>query len=406
MERILSFMIFVILLTGCSWFNNDEEPESPVFDLKSLEVLSATDRFGWELLKTVNEEAKPGENVVISSLSVAQALGMTTNGAAGETLEQMLEVLDFGDVSAMNDAFRDVRDVLSSSDSQVNIEVANSVWYLESLPAKKSFEDTVETYYDAVFKGVDFSDSEKAKEMINGWVDEKTRGKIPTIIDQISDQQYMFLINAVYFLGKWKYQFDESATKNENFYLSDGSVIEVPMMNMEQTLPYYGDNGLRAVRLPYGNGSFNMILIQSVEDADVDQLIENMDVGKWEAIVDNMHEQTIALFLPRFEVACKYELNDVLKNMGMELPFDASQANFSNMVDAPVYISEVNHKTYLKVDEEGTEAAAVTSVGMELTSVSPESTVTMKFDRPFFFAITEEKSGAILFSGKIENPKE
>ncbi|SFD77700.1 serpin family protein [Thermophagus xiamenensis] len=406
MERLLFVLNLILILSGCCWFNNDEGPEQKVFDLKSLEVLSATDRFGWELLKAVNEETKPGENVIISSLSVAQALGMTTNGAAGETLEQMLEVLDFGEVATMNEAFRNVRDVLSMTDPKVEIEVANSVWYLESLPAKQSFKDTVEAYYDAVFKGVDFSDSDKAKEMINGWVDEKTRGKIPTIIDQISDQQYMFLVNAVYFLGKWKYQFDETATINDNFYLSDGSAIEVPMMNMKQTFPYYSDNALRAVRLPYGNGSFNMILIQPLEDVDVDQLIENMDVGKWEAIVNNMHEQNIALFLPRFEVACKYELNAALKNMGMELPFSALQANFSNMIDAQVYISEVNHKTYLKVDEEGTEAAAVTSVGMELTSVSPESTVTMKFDRPFFFAITEKNSGAVLFSGKIENPLE
>ena len=405
MKHIISFLILTALLTGCSLFDNNEEPKKKEFDLKSLEVLSATDRFGWDLFKTVNSDADPGKNVVISSLSVAQALGMTTNGAAGETLDQMLAVMDFGDVTTMNEAFKNIREVLHSADSKVEIEVANSVWYKESLPAKKSFSETVKEYYGAAFRGVDFSDKEGAKELINGWVNEKTRGKIPEIIDEISDQQYMFLVNAVYFLGKWQFQFQESATKDESFKLSDGSTVQVPMMNQEQDLPYYADEELRAVKLPYGNGSFYMIVALPSGEASVNDLVNNMTSEKWASILENMNEQSIGLFMPRFEVECKYFLNDPLITMGMELPFSEFDADFSNMIDAPVFISKVNHKTYIKVDEEGTEAAAATSVGMEFTSVNPGPMV-FRVDRPFFFAIAEKESGAILFSGKIENPLE
>lgn len=391
------------VFTACSWFNNDEEPVKKELQLKSLEVLEATDRFGWDLLGSVNSEAKEGENVVISSLSVAQALGMTTNGAADETLDQMLEVMDFGDPETMNQAFKNIREVLHSADSKVEVEIANSVWYKESLPAKKEFGEVVEEYYDAAFRGVDFSDKDGAKNLINGWVKDKTRGKIPTIIDEISDQQYMFLVNAVYFLGKWQYQFDKSDTRDEDFHLFDGSVVQVPMMNQEQDLESFSDAELKAVKLPYGDGSFYMIVALPQEDATVNQLINDMTTEKWTSMLENMNERNLMLFMPRFEVECKYILNQPLMDMGMELPFSSSKADFSNMIDAAVFISQVNHKTFIKVDEEGTEAAAATSVGMEVTSVGPDIPE-FRIDRPFFFAIAEEKSGAILFSGKIENP--
>lgn len=403
MIRFFIPILMIAAFAGCSLFDNDEEPVEKDFDLKSLEVLEATDRFGWELLESVNSDAKAGENVVISSLSVAQALGMTTNGADGETLNQMLKVMDFGEVETMNTAFKNIREVLESADSKVDIEVANSVWYKESLPAKKEFGEVVEKYYDAAFRGVDFSDKEGAKDLINGWVNDKTRGKIPTIIDGISDQQYMFLVNAVYFLGKWQYQFDKSDTRDQDFYLSDGSVVLVPMMNQELEIKYFSDAELRAVKMPYGDGSFYMIVTLPEGDVTVDQMIENMTTEKWASISENMSKRNLKLFMPRFEVECKYLLNSNLISMGMELPFSPVNADFSNMIDAPVFISKVNHKTYIKVDEEGTEAAAATSVGMVVTSVGPELPE-FRVDRPFFFVIAEEKSGAILFSGKIENP--
>ncbi|WP_234408736.1 serpin family protein [Marinilabilia salmonicolor] len=398
--------IAVLLLAGlfgCSLFNNDEEPVKKDFDLKSLEVLEATDRFGWELLETVNSEANEGENVVISSLSVAQALGMTTNGAAGQTLDQMVGVMDFGDVETMNQSFKNIREVLQSTDSKVELEIANSVWYKKDLPAKHEFSETVKEFYNAAFSGVDFSDKEAAKERINNWVNDKTHGKIPTIIDEISDQQYMFLVNAVYFLGKWQYQFDKSDTRDEDFFLSDGSVAQVSMMSQENDLQYHKNDDLQALKLPYGNGSFYMVIALPEEDRTVDQLIENMTSEKWNSVLGSMTERNLKVFLPRFEVECKYLLNTSLVNMGMELPFSPSLADFSNMIDAPACIDKVNHKTYIKVDEEGTEAAAATSVGMVVTSVGPELPV-FRVDRPFFFAIAEEQSGAILFSGKIENP--
>ena len=407
MKQFAIFMSLAFLLGSCDWFGNDEQPQPKSFDTKSLEMLSATDRFGWDLLKKVNEEAEADENVVISSLSVAQALGMTTNGAGGTTLDQMLEVMDFGETDEMNDAFKNIREVLHSADPKVEVEIANSVWYKEDLPAKDSFRALVEDYYDASFRGLDFSDKEGSKKIINDWVNKKTREKIPTIIEEVKDNQFMFLVNAVYFLGKWQYQFDKGDTQDEPFYLSDGSEIDVPMMHQEADLDYSAGEDCRAVKLPYGNGSFYMLVALPAGEMTADSLVSRMDSQKWSDIVGDMQEQGIALAMPRFEIDCKYKLNGPLQRMGMALPFSRSGADFTNMIEGvPVCIDEVLHKTYIKADEEGTEAAAATSVGMVETSIGAGGPMPFRIDRPFLFAIAEEESGAILFSGKIENPRE
>jgi len=407
MKYFAIFLSLPFLLGGCDWFANDEQPQPNSFDIKSLEMLSATDRFGWDLLNTINEDAEEGENVVVSSLSVAQALGMTTNGAAGTTLDQMLEVMDFGEVDEMNHAFKNIRGLLHSADPKVEVEIANSVWYKEDLPAKDSFRALVEDYYDASFRGLDFGDKEGSKKIINDWVNKKTREKIPAIIDEIKDNQFMFLVNAVYFLGKWQYQFDKADTKDEPFHLSDRSELNVPMMNQEADLGYYAGEECRAVKLPYGNGSFYMLVVLPSRDLTADSLVNRMDSQKWSTIVSDIQEQAIALSMPRFEIDCKYKLNEPLQSMGMDLPFSRGEADFTNMIEeVPVCIDEVMHKTYIKVNEEGTEAAAATSVGMVNTSIGTGGPMPFRIDRPFLFAIAEEKSDAILFSGKIENPQE
>ncbi len=404
MLRFTLILSLALFFAGCDWFGNDEEPERVSLELKSLEVLEASDEFGWELLKTMDRDIKPGENLVISSLSVAQALGMTINGAGGQTLTEMLDVMNFEDTQTLNEAFKNVREVLATADKKVEIEVANSVWYRQDLPAKESFRKTVETYYDAIFRGLDFiGDPEGSKKTINGWVKDKTRGKIPTIIEDIKPEHTMFLVNAVYFLGKWQHRFDSSDTRDEPFYLSDGTTVNVPIMNQETDLELSTGESYRAVRLPYGNGSFYMVVLLPNGDTGVDELISSMDNSKWKSLLEGFHKQSLALYLPRFETSCEYELKDPLIEMGMELAF-SNLADFSNMIDVvPVKIGEVKHKTFIKLDEEGTEAAAVTSVGMVMTSVG-SGPMSFRVDRPFLFVIAEKESGAILFSGKIENP--
>jgi serpin B len=403
MIRNVFLLVLVVLVSSCDLFNNDEEPHPQGFDLKSLEVLTATDSFGWKLLQSVNQASDRHENVVISPLSVAQALGMTANGADGETLRQMLDVIGADDLNMMNDAFKNIRDVLHTADSDVNIDIANSVWYHKDLPSIETFRQTVEQYYDASFRGLNFSDKENSKNIINDWVSNKTREKIPSIIDEIKDSQYMFLVNAVYFLGKWQYQFDKYNTREESFYLSDGSDVQVSMMNQEADLQFYSGDDCRAVKLPYGNGAFYMVVVLPGSDDNVDQFIREMNSEKWNSVLNGMQEQALALYIPRFETSYDVELNSPLIEMGMELPF-SDFADFSSMIaNTPVKIDEVKHKTYIKVEEEGTEAAAATSVGMVVTSIG-FGPLQFRVDRPFFFAIAEEKTGAILFSGKIENP--
>ena len=259
-------------------------------------------------------------------------------------------------------------------------------------------------YFDASVQRLDFTNPASV-DIINNWVKEKTKEKITSIIKQIPKEAVMYLINAIYFKGMWKYQFDTSATKQDDFYVSQNDEIKCMMMSQKDTLNYYNTNNYQAVELPYGNGDFSMVIILPSTGEDINSLISQIDGNFWNSLLNSMTKQEVNLWLPKFKIEYFINLNNALKSLGMPTAFDPYNADFSKMrPEKDVYISNVLHKTYVNVDEEGTEAAAATAVEISYTAVFGPQNINMKVNHPFIFAIREKKSGTILFIGKVVKP--
>lgn len=401
MRKILAF-IGVALLTASSCSESDVPVVKPEpFTLKSAEVIKQTDAFNWKVFKAVNELAKPGENVVVSPISITQAFGMAINGATGDNLDEMLAVLGFTDQEGLNEAYKNIRGALSSADPKVAMEIANSAWYRDGFVIKEPFFDALRSYYGARVSGLDFDNADQAKQVMNDWVKTSTRGKIPSIIDQIEEAHILFLINAVYFNGEWSSRFDKSKTTDAPFSLANGSSVNVKMMQQKEDFQLYSGENYSALRLPYGDKSFAMTLILPQGSEDATGIVAQLGNGLWDRLVEPVSESEVNVYLPRFKVECTFNLIPALRSIGMQRAFYDEQG-FRNVADDNIIISDVRHKTFIEVDERGTEAAAATSIGFVTTSMPMVHE--FRVDRPFVFVISEKETGAILFAGKIENP--
>jgi serpin B len=309
----------------------------------------------------------------------------------------------------INQSYRSLIDLLTTLDPKVVFQIANSIWYRDTFPISQSFIDLNQEYFDAEVTGLDFNNSNAAN-IINQWVSANTNGRIDSIVDPPIDAlTVMILINAIYFKGDWTYKFDTALTANDQFTLPDGSTKQIPMMNQDEgTFPYFENDDFQAVDLAYGDSLFSMTIILPKPGIDLDAMIASLDKATWEGWVNQLYPQEFAVLqMPRFELEYEVKLNDILSTLGMEIAFDPNNANFSRMRDGTIfldnlYISGVKHKTYVKVDEDGTEAAAVTSVTVGATSVPVN--IVMRINRPFIFVIKERFSGTILFIGKVVDP--
>jgi serpin B len=405
---ILLIFVFLFSIFGC----DTTEPTGPLRELSSAEaqIVEADNSFGLKLFKNINAET-PDSNVFISPLSISMALGMTYNGAAGTTEEAMRTTLEFDDLSMteINESYESLIELLRGIDSDVEFNIANSIWYKDTKPFKQDFFERCRDYFDARVSGVDFSQSEAVKDTINNWVEKKTNGKIENILDFVPPDAIMYLVNAIYFNGTWTYQFDKEDTKDEPFYLSEGGTKECKMMEVKSVFKYFEDSSLQAIDIPYGVGNYSMTVILPQYGIDIDDFIAGLTQGKWDGWMNGFYEDSVNLFLPKLKLEYKTDslLKEVLKDMGMEVAFDPDMANFSGMADLPpqIWIGRVIHKAFLEIDEEGTEAAAATVVEMWEKSATPGSDFpTMRIDRPYIFAIRENHSSTILFIGKIVDP--
>ena len=392
----------ILFLFGCA-SNNEQPKPQQVFSQKSLKLIEETSEFNWNLFRTMNADS-PEKNFVISPLSITQAFGMAISGATGENQDEMLNVFGLNNIESMNDAHKGIREVLSAVDSKTTINIANSAWYNSNYGIKTPYKESLRSYYDAEISGLDFNNSEQAVETINSWVNEKTQGKIPDIVDEVTPEHVLFLINAVYFYGSWTYQFDESATSNAPFYLSSGDNVSIKMMNQENDLEYFDNDNYRGVKIPYGNGTFLMTVILPQNDNSTDMLIESLDAKEWNNINKEHPIRKVGLLMPRFKTECDFDLIPPLKELGMNMAFKPI-GGFKDISDLNILISEVKHKTFIEVDEKGTEAAAATSIGIrEFSSLPDDDKIIFQVNKPFLFFISEKQSGAVLFAGKIENP--
>ena len=376
-------------------------------DLEPAEsqLIEADNAFGVKLLRTVHAGEDPGANIFISPLSVAMALGMTYNGAAGTTRQAMQEALELHGLSVeeVNRSYRGLIDLLAGLDPAVDWRLANSIWYREDFAVRQDFLDMGVQSFDAEVTPLDFA-SPDAAPMINAWVSEKTGGRITDIVSApIPDFIVMYLINAIYFKADWTVRFDQGLTAPHPFTLADGRQEQVPMMTQGEPIEVaYGQaDGVEVAELPYGGKAYNMTVVLPERGADIDSLIASLDGATWRSWIDGLGAQELVVLLPRFRLEYEIELEEALAALGMEIAFDPSSADFSNMASGPgLFLSKVSHKTFVDVNEEGTEAAAATSVGAGVTS-APTSFVV---DRPFLFAIRERFSGTILFLGVVHEP--
>jgi serpin B len=398
-----------ISLVACQSGSDDESfngelPEAEPIRLELAEKVETDNTFALDLFRTTCRYAKPAENVFISPLSVSMALNMTVNGAQGATKDEMLTALRAQDYSLddVNEYSRSLRAALMEVDPSTEFAVANSIWYREGFLVKAPFIDVNRTNYDAEVNEIDFS-SPDALTQINGWCARQTKDKIPEIIDGIDGDVVMYLINAVYFKGIWTLKFDKKETKKEDFHLPDGTTSKVDMMHQQASLKYTGDENAGYLELPYGNQAFSMIVILPHDGKTTDDVTAQLDSERWNNRMSRLAGREINLRLPRFKAECEYGLEkNILPEMGMIAPF-TYLADFGGISDRSLYISAVIHKTYVDVDEEGTEAAAVTAVEMfETSGIGPITPIEFTVNKPFLFAIRERSTGVILFMGRME----
>ena len=413
MKQIMGFSLLlglgVIGFAGCSKGLHSGESdkanhEAPVKEISiSPMVQASVNDFSFNFLQHLEASAPKDENFFVSPLSLHMDLGMVLGGASGTTYDEMLKVLDLDGKSLdqVNKAYKTLLAGLPNADPKVQLGLYNSIWYKKVFPFKQDYLKSMQDNFEATVKALDFKPDDAS--YINDWADEKTNGKIKKVLDAIQPDDVMFLVNALYFKGDWSAKFDKSKTRAADFHLEDGSTKQVQMMHQSSSFKHYSAADYTAIQLPYGNGQFSMTVILPKQGQTLNKVLSGLGSTDWANIQDNMVAGKINLGLPRFTIpAYEIKLNSVLEAMGMKAAFSSKTADFSNMSSQSIYVSFVKQDTYLKVDEQGTEAAAVTTTGMVTTSVQIPQEVLC--DHPFGIIISEKTSNTILFMGKIMNP--
>ena len=409
LKKTIAALSLLGILAACQ---NDETPSQPEPKLrKDINLTRAeqdlmdkgTDfafRFFYQVCST--EKEKP--NVFVSPLSASLCLSMITNGATDNTLDEMQDVLGFPATTFSLDELNNYNQKLTSAlldlDNTTQLGIANSIWVKEGFKVYNTFIDVNKKMYDAQVQELDFT-SPTAKDVINQWCANQTNNCIKEVIQEIPVDARMYLINALYFKGIWKSQFDKSATGQENFTNADGDQQKVAMMNQTAIFNYTQTDDFSIAELPYGNEAFSMVILLPSGDKILDESLSGLNYENWKQWSKNMTGKELQVKLPRFKVEYDKRLEEDMITLGMKDAFDPNKAKFTNISDAELYIGLLQQFTYITVDEEGTEAAAVTVGGMFENSVGPSSPIPFLVNRPFAFMIKEKSTGAILFMGKI-----
>jgi serine protease inhibitor len=401
---VLLITTLIILASGCNLNNPVDTPDIEVSE-KSAKLIDANNQFGFDLFQKVYADEEEADNIMVSPLSVALALAMTYNGAESTTKEAMEKTLRLMGLTKeeINQSYKTLVNGLKSVDPKVLLEIANAIYYRKGFDVETSFVTANRTFYNAEVSALDFG-SPTAIDIINGWVYDKTRGLIPTIIQEITPSHVMFLLNAIYFKGTWTKEFNPKSTVKQPFEVLPGKTVDADYMHRLDTLDYARNELFSAIRLPYGKENYNMYVFLPEPDKKIEDLVTQLDKKNWEEWMKLFKvTQTVDIMLPKFKFPYEIKLNDVLSDMGMGIAFDA-RADFTGINrGGGLNIDYVKHKSFIEVNEEGTEAAAVTIVAIERTSAGPSKTY-FHVTRPFMFAITEKTTGAIMFMGTVKQP--
>lgn len=399
-------LLFTLLISTMAIMSTSCEPvEDPKTEVNSIVLRAGLEKrieqdneFALDLFnKTLNYADE--SNVFISPLSVSIALGMARNGAEGETKTEMESCLKMSGLSDddINDYYKVMLTSLPKIDAKTKLNIANSIWYRTGFPIKQNFLQINSQYFNADVRDLDFTQT-WAVDTINDWCARKTNQLIKKPLDNISEDAMLYLINAIYFKGIWAKQFDPQKTVEATFTDEKGIGSKINMMRMTDTLKYAEDEKAQYLDMPYGNGAFSMTVILPKQEMTPMNFAGQLTLNNWTATLESLTEQKVEVRMPRFKVENKLSLNDVLKNMGMVKAF-TDQAEFNGISNIDLLISRVIHSTFCEMNEEGTEAAAVTIIEFETTSM-PLHPV-FNANRPFLFVIRENSTGVILFMGKM-----
>lgn len=402
----LSFLLVILIFffSACGTTNQNEsntveKNQKGEGDVSLL--TEANNQLAFNLLSKTKELEE--DNIFLSPASLYIALSLIYNGADGETKKEMEKLLNFSDAEALNQASKDFYQALTKSKEGITLHIANSLWLNDLYSFQDNFQENMESFYDAKISEVDIS-SPETPGMINAWVEDNTKGRIKDIVKPpLPPETIAFLINAIYLKADWKHSFDPSETRLDDFHLTDGTTKKVEMMTLMDELEYLENERFQAVTLPYGDGAMSMQIFLPKEGVEFS---DEFTFDNWKKWNDRFLKQEGRVYLPSFELEFEVTLKKILQSLGMTTAFSEKEADFSKMVNETdeVFIHEVKQKTFLLVDEEGTEAAGVTSVEMRTTSMVVDGPFEMKINRPFYLVIKDEETGAILFIGEITDP--
>lgn len=412
---ILLLIIAATILMASSCEGKESEidlenlPKPKNIELRSseIEMVKSDQSFAFNFFANVYaEESEDGDNsFMVSPLSLSMALAMTMNGAEGDTKSVIKESLKQNEFSEddINSYYKKLREALLSTDPSTKLSIANSIWTNKVVAIKNDFISRNREYFNSSVEAVDFGDV-KTKDKINNWASVNTNGLIENVIESTNIDDLMYLLNAIYFKGIWISEFSKNKTEKKMFTHEDGSTVNVDMMNQTSKFKYKNDDLLQIVELPYGNGAFSMMVLLPQEDKKIGDVIDALNSSDyWVELESGLRVNEVELSLPKFKTEYSKKLNEVLKKMGMGLAF-TDDADFSGMSDISAKLSFVKQDTYIAVDEVGTEAAAVTTVGVVMTSMPIEpQKVIFNANHPFVYLIKENSTGSILFIGTVKS---
>lgn len=403
-------MISLFLLFSCNGLEQEggkddgNNPYSPIaLTTKQTEFVTAGNSFAGRFIDKIDENAlKQKQNEwIVSPLSLQLALGMLLNGAQGETAAEICRTLGYGEgeTAEINAWAKLMLEQLPKLDKKTDLALADAIFYNKTMTLKAPYKDAVGTSYKATLEALDFTKTKASADVINKWCDKQTKGLIPHVLNEVDPSYLAYLVNALYFKSQWQKKFPKSASGNETFYQEDGSKGKVKMMKQDGQKFQYGETEIwQAIRLPYGNGNFAMTVVLPKEGHTVREISAAMGKG---VSVYTVWDVEADLWIPRFETQYHIGLNDILKDLGMPQSF-TPKADFKAMSDYASFVGFVQQDAVIKVDEEGTEAAAVTVIGMLTAAapIAPPQKVVFHADHPFLYLITESSTGTILFAGK------
>ncbi len=413
---VAAALMAAMTMVGCSTSDNNDVPDEPLSnednDLKDItltraeqELVQGNNDFAFNLFRQVASQ----KSEIVSPISITYALGMLNNGAVGQTQAEINKVLGFGEAGAqgINDFCRKMLTEAPALDKLTKVMIANTIFLNKNYRLKSDFVNKAKTYYDAEPETRDFYDG-KTLDVINQWASDHTEKMIKKILDEDEfDPSYVsYLLNAIYFKGAWGEKFDKNNTKDETFkgYTAQ---TKVPMMHQEHEFNYSETDDFQTLCLPYGNGAYSMTILLPKEGKTIADVLSSLTAEKWQQQYWRMGSALVDVKLPRFESQSSINLTDVMTALGMPSAFDPNTADFSNFCDVPTFIGLMKQVAKIKLNEEGTEAAAVTVIGVKTTAFGPSEPVRVKFhaNRPFLYVISEQSTGAIFFIGQYMGSK-